>query len=294
MRTVALSVLHFALLGGLFIHQADAAPLYGATGTGDGTGTLVTIDPLTGAATVIGPLNDALGQNYRLTGLAFHPITGILYGSSNNTSPTNPQSLVIVDPLTGLVTLVGSFGQSFQTMADLTFTPDGTLYGWLESNDDDLYSINLATGQATSVGESGLSTYGSGLASNGAGVVYFAGEGTGGTLYTVDTTNGTVTPVATLGAGPIGLGRPVAAMAFSPTGTLYATVGEFGGHIPAYLVTIDPQTGAITTIGQSIDRLDAIAFGLGAPGTEIPEPATVSLLVGGCLMGWLLRRRRVA
>lgn len=294
MRTVVLSLLPLALLGGMFTNQANAAPLYGATGTGEGTGTLVSIDPLTGAATVIGPLNDALGQNYRLTGLAFHPITGVLYGSSNNTSPTNPQSLVIVDPLTGLVTQVGSFGQDGQTMADLTFTPDGTLYGWLEPFDDDLYTINVATGQATLVGESGLGTYGSGLASNGSGVLYFAGEGTGGTLYTVNATTGAVTVVATLEDGPAGSGSAVGAMAFSPGGTLYATVAQSGGRTPAYLVTINPQTGEITNIGQSIDRLDAIAFGLGAPGTEIPEPATVSLLVSGCLMGWLLRRRRAA
>jgi hypothetical protein len=294
MRTVVLSLLPLALLGGIFAGHANAAPLYGATGTGGGTGTLVSIDPLTGAYTVIGPLNDALGQNYRLTGLAFHPITGVLYGSSNNTSPTNPQSLVIVDPLTGLVTLVGSYGQDSQTMADLTFTPDGTLYGWLEPSDDDLFSINTATGQATLVGESGIGTYGSGLAANSAGVVYFAGEGTGGRLFVVDTITGGVAPVATLDSGPAGLGSAVGAMAFSPAGTLYATVASPGGRTPAYLVTIDPQTGQITTIGQSIDRLDAIAFGLGAPGTEIPEPATLSLLVGGCLMGWLLRRRQTA
>ncbi|MCW5963394.1 MAG: hypothetical protein KIT83_05100 [Bryobacterales bacterium] len=41
--------------------------------------------------------------------MAFHPTTGVLYGSANNNSPTNPRSLVIIDPLTGEVTLVGSY-----------------------------------------------------------------------------------------------------------------------------------------------------------------------------------------
>ncbi len=178
-------------------------------------------------------------------------------------------------------------------MADLTFTPDGTLYGWLEADDDSLYSINTATGLANLVGASGLSTYGSGLAANGLGVIYLAGEGTGGTLYTVNSLTGAATAGATLDDGPAGSGSAVSGLAFSPTGTLYATVGGFN-LTPAYLVTINPQTGEITTIGQTFDRLSALAFGPGSPGTEIPEPATISLLVGGCLMGWLLRRRQAA
>lgn len=63
---------------------AAASILYGATSAG-GPGELYTLNPLTGAMTVdIGPLNDALGANYPVTGLAFNPITGLLYGSTGN------------------------------------------------------------------------------------------------------------------------------------------------------------------------------------------------------------------
>lgn len=282
------------LLGGVLAAVGPAVPraagaiLYGATGTGSGTGTLVTIDPATGAYTVVGPLNDASGNNYRITGLAVHPTTGVLYGSSNNQSPTNPRSLVMIDPLTALVTLVGSYGTPSQTMADLTFSSLGVLYGWLEASDDDLYTINPVTGAAALVGESGLSTYGSGLAADSSGTLYFAGDGTGGTLWTINPATGAPTPGPTLGNGPGNSGDPVAALAFSPLGVLYGVVGSFGGT--AYLVTIDPLTGGITTIGQTIDRLDAIAFTPGA--SEIPEPSSLSLLLLGGLALAGLRKWR--
>ncbi|MFN0169848.1 MAG: DUF6923 family protein [Bryobacteraceae bacterium] len=269
---------------------AQAAPLFGATGTGGGTGTLVSIDPTTGVATAIGPTNDALGQNYRLTGLAFDSATGVLYGSANRTSPTNPASLVTVDPLTGLVTLVGSYGQAGETMADLTFNPGGTLYGWLEPDGDDLYSIDPSTGVATLIGDSGLGTFGSGLAADGSGVLFLAGTGTGGFLHTIDAGTGAATLGAALDAGPAGGGSSVSALEFSPEGVLFGVVGQSGGLAPSYLVTINTQTGAITSIGQSIDRLDAIAF----QPDLVPEPGTLGLLAVGCLAGWVLRRRRTA
>lgn len=281
LASVAMSLVLLLLVGG----RAQAA-LIGATGTGGGTGTLVSIDPLTGTATVIGLTNDGIGNNYRLTGLAFDPFSGVLYGSSGNSSPTNPGTLVTVDPMTGLVTLIGSYGTG-GTMADLTFTPDGTLYGWLEPSADDMYSINRSTGAATLIGDSGLGTFGSGIASNGSGVIYFAGSSDNGPLRTINRVTGVPTDVVTLGGGPVG-GGPINALAFSPSGVLYGINGSFG--TTTYLITVNTTTGSITSIGQSFDRLDAIAFGSDA----VPEPTTMSLLAAGCLAGWVLRRRRVA
>ena len=207
----------FAAFLGLAAPRAGAAPiLYGATGTGGGTGTLVTIDTATGNYTVIGSLNDAQDTNYRITGLAFHPTTGVLYGSIARSS-FSVGSLVTIDPLTAAVTLVGSFGMGTQTMADLTFSALGVLYGWLEPGDDDLYTIDLTTGAATWVGESGLSTYGAGLAATPGGPIYLAGSGADGTLWTIDPGTGAATAGSSLNGGPSdGEGLPVPALAFSP------------------------------------------------------------------------------
>ena len=213
--------------------STQGAPiLYGATGSGSGTGTLVTINLLTGAATTVGPLNDSLGQNYRITGLAFDPMSGVLYGSSNNQSPTNPGSLVTIDPSTAIVTFVGSFGIPAQTMADLTFAPNGTLYGWLEGNDDSLFTINKGTGQATLVGWSGISTYGSGLAANAQGVIYLAGQGVAGDFHVIDATTGVATYVATLIGSGLNGSNAIGAMAFSPSGTLYAAATALASCFP--------------------------------------------------------------
>jgi hypothetical protein len=55
--------------------------LYAASGTFGVQGILYTLDPATGAVlTTMGPLNDAAGHNYHITGLKYHPITGIFYG----------------------------------------------------------------------------------------------------------------------------------------------------------------------------------------------------------------------
>src|SRR5437870_13362490 len=67
------------------------AVLYAAKGTFGVQGILYTLDPVTGAVrTTVGPLNDAAGNNYGMGGLRYHSITGIFYGATTTTSPTNP------------------------------------------------------------------------------------------------------------------------------------------------------------------------------------------------------------
>ena len=65
---------------------------------------------MTGAVlSTVGPLNDAGATNYPITGLAAHPITGVLYGSTGNNPTATAARLVTIDPLTALVTVIGSF-----------------------------------------------------------------------------------------------------------------------------------------------------------------------------------------
>ena len=67
----------------------------------------------------IGPIG------FSVTGLAVHPTTGVLFGSTGNASPIYPGSLITINKTTGAGTLVGSFGIQGKTMTDLTFTSDG-------------------------------------------------------------------------------------------------------------------------------------------------------------------------
>lgn len=125
---------------------------HGADGAGGNPATnLYVLDPTNGAiVSTIGPFG------FAITGLAFDPSTGVLYGSTGNQSPTSPKSLVRIDTSTGAGTLIGSFGVSGQTMADLTF--GGTLYG-SGSSRGDLYTVDRATGLATFVGASGRTAF---------------------------------------------------------------------------------------------------------------------------------------
>src|SRR4051812_38204765 len=88
-----------------------------------------------------------------LTGLAMHPITYALYGSTSNTNTTKPGWLVGVDANTGLVTPIGRFGsKGSSTLSDITFAPDGTLYGWHAADHHQPCTVNLPTGAASFFG----------------------------------------------------------------------------------------------------------------------------------------------
>lgn len=266
--------------------EVDAATLYGATASG-GPGELYIIDPATGALVQdIGPTSDALGVNYPITGLAFHPVTGVLYGSTGNNPSTTAARLVTINPGTGLVTVIGSYNAgpvnssgTPATMTDLAFDSAGNLYGVGSIGGPQLYSIDVATGQATVIGNTGLtSTTGGGLAISPGNAFY--GTPTASRFGTYDSATGAYTNIT----NPVkpGGGGAYAALAFDG-GVLYGINSAPGSPPPTFLVTIDPATGAVTNLGGSINALDAIAF-------QIPEPTALALLA---MAAGLAQRRRL-
>ncbi len=289
----------FALLLSLsFLQNAGATAmpvLYGATTAGDGSSDLYILSPVDGSV-----IQDVGAIGFSVTGLAFDPITGVLYGSTGNNSQS-PGSLITIDTSTGAGTLVGSYGpggtnEVLNTMADLTFTSNGALYGWAEPDLDSLYSINTTTGTATLVGPSGLSTGGSGLGANSSDVIYFTGDTSTGELRTIDPTTGMPTDVVVMS----GVREDqINSLAFDPTDVLYGVLrggssGEVEGFaFPYELITIDTQTGLITSLGPTVDRLDAIAF---APSitASVPTGGNAGLLFGIGLVAILFVRRPCA
>jgi hypothetical protein len=273
----------------IFSGQADAGVLYGATASG-AAGSLYRIDPATGATLgLVGPLNDAAGTNYPITGMAFHPVTKVLYGSTGNNPDTTAGMFVRINPITAEVTVIGPFNAgpvngsgTPATMADIGFDGAGNLYGVGSIGGPQLYSINVLTGQATQVGAgSGLtSTSGGGLAVSSDGTFY--GTPTASRYGTYNSITGAYTNI-TNPTKPGG-GGAYAALEFGAGGILYGLNSAPGSPPPTFLVSIDPPTGAVTNLGGSVQSLDAIAY--------IPEPGTLALLAGMVSMLLLGGRRR--
>ncbi len=259
---------------------APAQVLYAARGAGN-PGELYTLNPATGAmAQDIGPLTDSGGTNYGVTGMAFNPVTGVLYASVDGKGPAD---LLSINPATARVTVVGPFNAGGLTMTDLAFTSAGQLYGISSTGGANLYTINTATGAATEVGSSGLTfTEGGGLAISLSGT--FDASPTNTQYGTYDPATGAYTNI-TNPTKPLG-GGSYAALAFDGSGVLYGVNLLVGGTSTkaTHLVTIDPATGAVTDIGPSITALDAIAF------SPVPEPGAFGLLAVAAA-GLVARRR---
>src|SRR6266446_121650 len=126
------------------------AVLYAAKGTFGVQGILYTLDPATGAVlTTVGPLHDATGNFYGITGLKYHLATGIFYGATGHQSPTNPNYLVIVDPATALVTPIGALGA---VLTDIAIDPTTGIMYAVSSTNQKFYTIDTTTGLATQTG----------------------------------------------------------------------------------------------------------------------------------------------
>lgn len=229
--------------------------LLGADGTGGNiANTLQVLDPATGATL------ETIGDiGVSVTGLAEDPTTGILYGVTARLDLNYPAFLVRIDQTTGKATPIGSLrGDPTNTdpVNDITFTSDGTLYGW-ERTSNDLVTIDKVTGLATVVGDSGLNTFGNGIAADATDTIWVAPRGDKEALYTVDRATGAVTAGPTMSGVQ---GESISALAFDAAGAL------FGAHVrtgsssgAAQLININTTTGLITPLGPS-RGLDAIEF----------------------------------
>ncbi len=261
------------------VAQVEAG-LFAVDGAGGNVAILYELDPTTGGVlSTIG----ATGFSH-VTGIAFHPTTGILYGVVSNSG-----QLITINTTTGAGTLVGTTGEQ---IPDIDFNSAGTLYGWSErdaafTRSDDLVTLDLTTGASTLVGLSNFGTSGTGLAFDSSDSLYVKRSNT---LHSVDATTGLST--GSIGITGTGVGSLDNILAFDNSNVMYSADRTGGG---ATLYTVDPTTGVATLVGSnSIDNLSALAFSPAA--TPIPEPSTL-LLFGVGLLGVIgigLRRQRRA
>ncbi len=265
--------------------------LYAADGALSAAGNLYTVDSLTALTTTVGPLVDAAGAPYAINGMAWDPVNQWLWGTTSGASPTLANGLVRINPNTAAVTPIGALGlvpPNFGADLDLR---SGVLYGWAEGSLSALMTINTATGAATVVGPNGqnINTTGSGLASNFAGTMFSTPNLATGSIWQVNTGTGQLFGPTALSGGT--LTARIGALEFS-SGTLFGAelVGDgVSGITSNQLISINPVTGAITSIGQFRDA-STLMFRRGIDALAIPTPASAALLSLGALVA--VRRRR--
>jgi len=148
------------------------------------------------------------------------------------------------------------------------------LFAFHADNDPDhsLFTIDTATGAGTLVGNTGLSlASGNGMAF-GPGGMLFHSQFPGGTLdlNTLDTATGAPTfqMVLNLDYTPTNNGGRLSAMDRRPgDGRMYGISNDgMSGGGPQYLVRINLNNGNVTTIGQTQDGMDGMAWGPAATG----------------------------
>ncbi len=248
--TVVLSVVALLMPVGSALAQCI---LYAGQAADEDERDLLILDVATGLGTPVGDIGA------ETTGLAYNTFNGIMYGSTAQivTGTLPNEALITIDLTTGEGTEVGEFNV-MRTMADLAFdATTGLLYGWRAQSTGDLYTIDLMTGMATLVGESGLDlSGGQGLTFGPGNRLYLAGEGTEGRLWTIDKMTGL--PISSRQLSGYSTDDNINALAFDGK-TIY---GVTNGN--SELITIDPNSGHITTIGHAgvpeEDNVDAIEF----------------------------------
>ena len=112
-------------------------------------GTLVQIDPLTGAGTAVAPVSTS---RFSVRGLAFDE-NDILYAVLSQISVDTVDVLATIDINTGLVSQIGPIS-NLTSIQSLAFSPDGRLFG--QSVARALYELNPLTGDASLVGGTGI------------------------------------------------------------------------------------------------------------------------------------------
>ncbi len=250
---------------GLGCASGQAAILYGTLGYGGTSATLVTLDPATGATlSTIGPVG------FQVNSLAFNTANGRLYGTTRESG-----FLIQIDTTTGAGTQIGSgLGGN---VVNLAINATGTAYGWGDGGgfSDDLVSVNLTTGTATVVGDSGLGTAVNGLAFDGAGTLHFVNFDGG--HYTVNTGDGSATSQGTITFG----GSAAHHGSINPENGRYYGVSANSG--PRSLDVINLATDVSLGLLDVDDELHAVAF--------TPEPQTYALIAGLGLAGFATTRR---
>jgi hypothetical protein len=223
---------------------------------------LYTVDPASGALTLVGPIG------FKVTGLAFAP-DGTLYGvEAVGQSGAGVPNLLTISTVTGAGTVAGAL---VDAMADPVYIGDisfhgSRLFGVDRLSPSGFFEIDLVTtpGLVTLISNLPIEMGLKNLATSPAGSLFTIESRTTdpeGTLYRVDEATGVATLVSVLsGDAFVGGALGWCASTFL-AGTFFALDGGSDGHgNDRVLVSIDPVTGVRTNVGSTGNAvLDALA-----------------------------------
>jgi hypothetical protein len=262
---------------------AQEEVLYGCAGEYGEDSELYTIDPTTGAATLVG----SMGGEIWCTGLAFSADGTLFAMAWDEISPGDwVAALYTVNPNTGAATMVGHSPHSYAeepAIPDISFRSDGTLFGYLHGDQaDGLGTVNTATGAVTEIGGTGVYRRGNGIAFSRSDVLFHGNESE---LNTLDQTTGAYAKRVDLTFPdvycPARGGARINAMDFNSGGTLFGSLNCGRSRSgPNYLVRVNTTTGKVSNIGVSVDALDGIAFWK-VEAEFVPEWGSIALLGSG-------------
>ena len=191
------------------------------------------------------PIGKQIPNAHTFTGLEW--VGSTLYGTSIDAN-VGPSELRILDPWTGTSTLIGATGTG--PISGIAYDPaTETMYG-VEGGSGSmgyrLMTINLATGVATSIGDTGINKPGS-LEFGPDGQLY-TGDASG-QFFRLNTTTGVGTLVGSTGIGTIsGLANGCPAPTPTPTATPTATPTETPTATPTATPTETPTATATPTL----------------------------------------------
>jgi hypothetical protein len=291
----------FALLlgAGPFVSSGVCAVLYAATADraygSNVAGRLYSVDSSNAESKLVGRIRGANGVSVGVTGMALHPETHVLYGTSAGFS--FPPSLVTIDGRTAEAKVIGPLGFA---VSDISFDRGGHLYAWL-SELHQLGVVNLLTGAATPVGPvlSAAETTGGGLAIDKAGTAYVIPGTAAGTIDKIDLATMKHMTGAELTNAPYL--SSINSLTFSPSGGLYGVNSNMAASAKTALVRIDPQTGVVTKVGDLPEDTDGLTFSPDVVSSLPPQTEMLSRLwpyaLGGILLAlaavaMVVRRRR--
>lgn len=147
------------------------------------------VDIATGGKTPLGTISSNASTT---AGFAYDAVAGRLYLTS-----TGNDSVYLVDMTNWQARLIGNYGVgSSVVMHGIEWDPStGTLYA--SGNAGDFYSVNTTTGQATSIGPTGLTSFQNLGYDPSTNVLYITSSGSD-SLYTIDRATGATTLVGPL------------------------------------------------------------------------------------------------
>ncbi len=211
------------------------------------------VDVQTGNVDIVGQMNTSMDD------IAFDP-DGFLYGVGNGI-------LYSIDPATASISTIGNLTTFVNS---LVFDASGTLY----AASDRLYTIDLTTGLATSIGNAGTRYDSSGDLAFVDGTLYLSAKGNASDdLYRLDTLDGRGTRIGGIGA------VDVLGLASSNNHNLF-------GVADTRVLAIDPSTGSggvlLDYAGSGLGRAYGTAFTTEA--ANVPAPSPAGLLGLGVLL----------